>query len=578
MKKLILISSLIVFGFVLQAQDTLQGGSVLIVKDYEPTISDATKLNESPRVYDSLRMKKEEVQYSPLSKTIESNFKPTALKAAKLKGEPLEKLYNSYARLGVGLYASVKGTVQIHNLRSRKSNFGLSYHHHSASSNNTVKEASFAGYNHNRLELHGKRFFYNKILSGGVHYEGNVLHRYGVNPDTLTDLAKTYVRQQDIRQRYKSYGARMRFKSFYKDSAKVNFDLGGKVRYLDERFGTTELNTLIDGSLDRYIMGDFFAQVKGSFDYNDFIRPNANAVVDVLPQLQTTSLSHLGLSVEKSVEQIQAKAELKGFLEGDSTNRVLGQVRVFASYSMARNLIIPYVELSAGGVERTTFDQLRRQNNFLGSDQVLLNRKHLFRARGGVRGQFSRNTSFNLQADYDQIRNLPLFINDYRIIDGQNIANEFLVEYDTATVLNIRAEVSFEEIGKMNLYFRGDYYQYDLRNSLRAWHLPDFKVTIGGWYDLDDKLVFKGDLFVVSERFARTPNSWEGDFAATGIYEKKLPMLVDLNLSAEYRYSKRLGLYFELYNLLNSKYNLYNNYRIQGFTLMGGLSFSLFSR
>ena len=44
------------------------------MKDYEPTISDATKLNGSPEIYDSLQLKKEEVKYSPLNKTIESSF------------------------------------------------------------------------------------------------------------------------------------------------------------------------------------------------------------------------------------------------------------------------------------------------------------------------------------------------------------------------------------------------------------------------------------------------------------------------------------------------------------------------
>ena len=40
---------LLLAGVSIAQEDTLQGGSVLIVKDYEPTISDATKLNGSQR-------------------------------------------------------------------------------------------------------------------------------------------------------------------------------------------------------------------------------------------------------------------------------------------------------------------------------------------------------------------------------------------------------------------------------------------------------------------------------------------------------------------------------------------------
>ncbi len=556
--------------------DTLQGGSVLIVKDYEPTISDATKLNGTPEIYDSLQLKKEEVIYAPLSKTIESSFSPGKLKAARLKGEPLEKLYNSYARLGVGAYATVKGTVQIHNLRSRKSNFGLSYHHLSSSSNQSVKDAGYAGYNDNKLDLHGKRFFYNKILSGGLFFGRNSLHRYGFNPDTLNDVtANEDLRREDIFQRFQSYGGRVQFKSFYKDSNQLNFDVGGKLRFTDEYYGSKELNALLDLKLDRYLAGGYFGRISAGLDHNDYV---PSALIGILNPVTASTIARLGLRAEKALEGFHLKAELTGFSETTVSTDFLGRAAIYASYSFARDLLIPYAQISYGGLERTSFDFLRRSNSFIASTVTLLNKRHEFGARGGVRGQFSRNVSFNLQADYDQVMNMPLFVNVFGLNRGQSIENEFEVVYDDLDVLNLRAEVSLEEIGKMNVYFRGDFYNYRMTNEFRAWHLPTYKLSLGGWYDMRDKLVFKGDIFLVSERFARSPNSWDGEYSGGAVYEKTLPMLVDINLSAEYRYSKRLGLYFEIYNLLNSKYNLYNNYRIQGITVMGGISFSLLSR
>jgi len=567
---------LLLAGVSIAQEDTLQGGSVLIVKDYEPTISDATKLNGSPEIYDSLQLKKEEVKYSPLNKTIESSFTPSKLKAARLKGEPLDKLYNSYARLGVGAYATVKGTVQIHNLRSRKANFGLNCNHLSSSSNQSVKEAGYAGYNDNDLELHGKRFFYNKILSGGVFFERNSLHRYGFNPDTLNDVtANEDLSRENTFQRFQTYGGRVQLKSFYKDSNKLNFDVGGKLRYTEEHYGINELNALMNAKVDRYLPGGYFGRISATVDHNAYVP----SVFPGVPNPKTGStIIRLGASAERTLEGFHLKAEVDGFSESTVSTDFYGRVAAYASYSFARDLLIPYAQLSYGGLERTSFDFLRRQNSFMASRVLLLNREHEFGARGGVRGQFSRNVSFNLQADYDQVLNMPLFVNVYGMNRWQSIENEFEVIYDDVNVMNLRAEVSLEEIGKMNLYFRGDFYNYRMQNEFQAWHLPTYKVSLGGWYDMNDKLVFKGDVFVISERFARSPNSWDGDYSGGIYFEKKLPMLVDVNLSAEYRYSKRLGMYLEIYNLLNSKYNLYNNYRIQGITVMGGLSFSLFSR
>ena len=115
-------------AFVLNAQeklDTLEAGSVLIVKDFEPTISDAYKLKSSPAIFDTLSIQKEELDYEILTKSLATQFQPGKLKAAKLKGEPLDKLYNAYARFGVGLYATTYGDLLVNNLRSKKSNFGL---------------------------------------------------------------------------------------------------------------------------------------------------------------------------------------------------------------------------------------------------------------------------------------------------------------------------------------------------------------------------------------------------------------------------------------------------------------------
>jgi len=566
------LSSLAVFA---QDPDTLQAGSVLIVKDFEPTIPEAYKLKSSPKIFDTLNVKREPLKYDVLSKSLSTQFQPKPLKAAKLKGEPLEKLYNAHARFGVGLYATTYGDLLVNNLRSKKSNFGLNYHHHA--SNGGVNNAGYSGFNRNEVELHGKRYLYNKILSGSVFYDQHNLHRYGFSPDTVLDNTfQNDLQRDDIFQRFISYGANMRFASFIKDSNKINFDFRLKYRHVEEFYDSYEDNFKLDASLDRYLEKDF-VRLNFGVDYNDYV-PELLSNNLVASWQSVNVISYLNPYVQRSTPDWQIKAGLKVMAESDSVSRFNFYPDIYARYNMLRNLLIPYLGVG-GGMERFGLEGVRQMNPWIISSPNTLNTNTSLRLYGGLRGQFSKRSSFNLMAEQKWVRNMPFFVNDYsNVIASQSIANQFLVVYDTVAVLNVAAEFSLEDIGRLSLFLRGDYFAYNTKNLSAPWHMPDYKLTATGVYDMKDKLVFKADLFVIGKRTAFTPFASEGEDLGYGEYGKKLPLLLDLNLGAEYRYNKRISAFLNVYNVANSKYNIWNNYPMQGITVLGGLTFSFLSR
>jgi len=571
---IILTLVLMSLGVFAQKPDTLEAGSVLIVKDFEPTISDAYKLKSSPRIYDSLQVEKEELSYDVLSKGLNTAFVPKTLKPAKLKGEPLEKLYNAYARFGVGLYATTYGDLLVNNLRSKKSNFGLNYHHHA--SNGGVNNVGYSGFNKNEVELHGKRYLYNKIISGSAFYDQHNLHRYGFNPDSVSDATfQNDLQRDDIFQRFISYGGKLRFASYIKDSSKINFDARLSYRHVDEFYNSYEDNVKFDLSIDRYIEKDF-VRVNLGVDYNDYL-PGGIAN-NLVATWQTTNLiSYLNPYVQRGTEKWQIKAGLKLFVESDTTSYFTFYPDVYVRYNIVGNLLIPYLGFD-GSVERNNLNSLRLDNPWISSSTQIANSKTPLRIYGGLRGQFSKRSSFNLIAEQKWVSNMPLFVNDFgNVIGSEIIQNEFLVVYDTASVLNLAAEFSLEEVGRLSLFFRSDYFSYNMRVAPKAWHMPDYKLTATATYDLKNKLTFKADLFVIGERTALTPFASEGDDLGYGLYGKKLPILVDLNLGAEYRYNKRISAFLSIYNVANSRYNIWNNYPMQGFTVLGGLTFSFLS-
>src|SRR5690606_34910805 len=100
------------------------------------------------------------------------------------------------------------------------------------------------------------------------------------------------------------------------------------------------------------------------------------------------------------------------------------------------------------------------------------------------------------------------------------------------------------------------------------------KFTLSGVYDLQDKILFRADIFAITNRTALTYNPAEGPAQGYGIYAKTLKGMVDINLSCEYRYNKKISGFVRLVNVASAKYQLYNNYQMQPFGAFLGFTYS----
>ena len=73
------------------------------------------------------------------------------------------------------------------------------------------------------------------------------------------------------------------------------------------------------------------------------------------------------------------------------------------------------------------------------------------------------------------------------------------------------------------------------------------------------------EYFATSARSARDLNEQTYDLGAIN----------DINLGMEYRYKKNISGFVTVNNILNKRYQLWNNYRSQGLNVLAGVTFSL---
>jgi outer membrane receptor protein involved in Fe transport len=71
-----------------------------------------------------------------------------------------------------------------------------------------------------------------------------------------------------------------------------------------------------------------------------------------------------------------------------------------------------------------------------------------------------------------------------------------------------------------------------------------------------------------------TIDFWDGIYAReVDGAALKLPAFLDIGLSGEYKIIPRLSVFLQLSNILNNKYQRWNQYDSYGFNIIGGLRF-----
>ena len=147
--------------------DDLGIEQVNVVQDYKPTIVDAIKLNDNPSIIDSTPLNPK-LTYTFLNKKFDKNFELEPITAAKMKGEPLTKLYNSYIKVGLGTYTTPYLEAFVNSLRKKEYSVGARAKH--LSSTYSSKDLGYAGFSDNEIGVFVVVNFcaQSKFICGGV--------------------------------------------------------------------------------------------------------------------------------------------------------------------------------------------------------------------------------------------------------------------------------------------------------------------------------------------------------------------------------------------------------------------------
>jgi len=162
----------------------------------------------------------------------------------------------------------------------------------------------------------------------------------------------------------------------------------------------------------------------------------------------------------------------------------------------------------------------------------------------------------------------------YPVIPGPaELGNFFLPLNDDAEVLNVHGEVTGQIGDKISFRGIANWYKYTLTKSDHAWNRPDWDMKISVKYNLRDKIIASADLTSLG-KYSLVAYKYDLLLPPAQITFNK-PAHFNLNIGAEYRYTKILSVWAKINNISFNRYYEWAYYPTQRFLLMAGFTYSL---
>ncbi len=496
--------------------------------------------------------------------TAGSEMQLQPIKPAKLKIiDGLDKLKRGYIKGGIGMYTTPLAEIYYNSLRSKNSNWGIHARH--ISSNSSIKNTGFSGLSENKASAFYQHYNRRNYWRGELNYKRDANHFYGFNRDEI-DSADD---RKAIHQAFNNIGARISTSSFDTDTGDLNYE--GSLAYYNysDKYAAMENNVVLNTRFKKLIPAGLLA-LNFDVDYNNYKSTEST------PIISPASFSPNQETVNNTIIRVNPSAIASGdkwyVRAGVSVNADISDATKFhfypdieAKYNFL-DIFIPYIGIN-GGLKRNSFKSLTQENPFLLSQVNLDNTNTRYNVYGGIRGSITNDITFNLQVARKSVYGNALFVND----TTYSIGNRMDVIYDSMDVTELNAQFMYDKNEKLRVYVKGKYSFFSPLYQAYVWNTPALDITVGGIYDLANKILVRADIYFIGEREAKIYEAIEGaELESDNSYSISQKAFLDFNLGFEYRYNKNLSGFINFNNILNQRYLMYYQYPVQRINIMGG--------
>lgn len=548
------------------AQD-LGSETVEVVKPYTPSVSDAPKIRETPKITDSVNLAKRPVQYSIFSFPVASTFTPAKGRATTVERQRPPKLYDNYITLGFGTYTSALAEFYSNIEVNRTDNFGIFLNHNSAQGGIDGVEYNDHYYDTDLKLNYSSR---NRDLIWNIDFgaEHQQYNWYGTEPVVGIDFPII----DPLHNFYSVFaGGEVNWDKSFFDKAEA------KYRFFGDDEGSLEHRIRIKPTLELPIGGEIFNTniifdyVNGSFDRGYF-------------EEEEISYSQMNVGLQSSLLVLRDDLTLNlgaaiyyNYDSENSDGGIYVYPQVTASYRMAGDYFIGYAGLE-GELRQNSYYEFAQKNPFLSPTLEIRPTDRQYDAYVGAKGKLSNSVGYNMRANYTAEDYKPLFRANPELYSSNNedyaYGNSFSLVYDRVSTVSAFGELNFDVRRNLNLRLNATYFVYDTDEEQEAWNLPEYEANAMLDWQITNKWSAGANLFLVGERKAAI---WDFEEAGEEQYVissvDDLDPYLDLNAKLGYKFNDRLSIFARGQNLFGDNYEKWKNYPVLGLQVMAGATY-----
>jgi hypothetical protein len=284
--------------------------------------------------------------------------------------------------------------------------------------------------------------------------------------------------------------------------------------------------------------------------------------------------------IKKSSDQWSFKLGFQALLDKNMT--LSPAFHFYPDVNFSFSIVPSYVSFLAGlsgKLEKNEPLKIISENPFLamnGSLFTLPNTSHELIVSAGLKGNTGLGGNYLVSASYSVISNMLFYSN---IVFPDTIlpharGNYFLPIADDVDLLNIHAEMSGPINDKLSFTWLVNLYNYNVGLEY-AWNKPAWDGELGLKYNLKDKIIAGMALTAQGKRRLVVNGDYASQQAGFNSVLFEMPAHFNLNLSAEYRYTKILSFWVRLNNISYDNFYEWAYYPTQRFLFMLGFTYSL---